>query len=108
MIRSFEMRKWGHLIKPRISLQFFASAALALIAALGVGDAFAQAPPRGIDAKFLIVGGPIRQPKMTVFVARHDCALLSCVRNVPGRKTDVADALWLTSLVAASPGVYPV
>jgi hypothetical protein len=50
MIRSFEMRKWGHLIKPRISLQFFASAALALIAALGVGDAFAQAPPQSKTA----------------------------------------------------------
>jgi hypothetical protein len=31
----------------------------------------------GVDAKFLIVGGPIRQPMMTVFVARHECALLS-------------------------------
>jgi hypothetical protein len=32
----------------------------------------------GIDAKFLIVGGPIRQPKMTVLVARHDCAFVRC------------------------------
>src|SRR6266851_4980641 len=28
----------------------------------------------GIDAQFLIVGGPARQPKMVVLVARHDCA----------------------------------
>jgi len=27
-----------------------------------------------IDAKFLIVGGPARQPKTAVLIARHDCA----------------------------------
>ena len=30
----------------------------------------------GIDAKFLIVGGPAGQPKMAVVVAGHDCAFV--------------------------------
>jgi hypothetical protein len=30
----------------------------------------------GIDAKFPIVGGPARQPKMPVLVARHDCTFV--------------------------------
>ena len=28
----------------------------------------------GIDAEFLIIGGPVRQPKTAVLVARHDRA----------------------------------
>jgi len=30
-----------------------------------------------IDAKFMIAGGPAREQKMAVPVARHDCAFVS-------------------------------
>jgi hypothetical protein len=43
-----------------------------------------------IDAKFPVVGGSARQPKMAVLVARHDCAFVSSgqaakSRRVPAR-----------------------